>query len=451
MSVLKSWTALSNFRGSNCANPKSSAFAGGTKLTIHKAFDGNGKPTCYPDKTFDDAALLCSRAVANGRLCTSPEIEDGVTTGTGCNYDSERIWTSTSCGDGKHITKLGRGGGKCGINKMKSKEMCSKDSYVAGGVRCCADTIRPLATTVATINAGDKTVQLDDVSGINNGDRMTVSDSTNSETRSVQKVNNKDSRSRRADTGPGTIEVTESFEFAYKKGTKVSFSSPPSFVWGSMRGCCRAVGGKTRYNPYVAATQAFLDSTPIAEATTNCTATCAVDEACTAVEVSKKGKNYPARCEFFTNTQISSSSRATKSCKKAKCIVKKDYVAPTATPVAGPPPSPLIQTSAPTATPTSLPAWNELRGCCREFTAKQEFSHQNTATTVALVESSATAAATACKKRCSEDGTCTAAEVRGQKKKKKTTFKCELHTATGINSSTRRSQSCKKATCSIKN
>jgi hypothetical protein len=130
-------------------------------------FGGNGVPTCYPDKTFEAAALLCSRAVTNGRLCTSPEIEDGVTTGTGCNYDFERIWTSTSCGDGKHITKLGKGGGKCGINKMNSKEMCSKDSYVAGGVRCCADTIRPLATTVATIKAGDKTLRLDDVSGIN--------------------------------------------------------------------------------------------------------------------------------------------------------------------------------------------------------------------------------------------------------------------------------------------
>merc|ERR1712166_401865 len=109
-----------------------------------------------------------------------------------------------------------------------------------------------------------------------------------------------------------------------------------------MRGCCRAVHEEKRFNPTVAATQAFLDSTSIAEATTNCTATCAVDEMCTAVEVSKRGRKYPARCEFFTNTQISSSSRATKTCKKAECIVKKDYVAPTATPVAAPTPTPSI-------------------------------------------------------------------------------------------------------------
>ena len=232
-----------------------------------------------------------------------------------------------------------------------------------------------------------------------------------------------------------------------------------------MRGCCRAVDGKKRYNPAVADTQTFLDSTPIAEAATTCSATCATDVACTAVEVSKRGKKHPARCEFFTNTQILSSNRASKSCKKAECIVKKDYAAPVAEPTPSGQPVPLIpETSAPTATPTTLPVWNELRGCCREITGKKKFSHHNTATIVKLAESSATAAAAACKQQCSDDSTCTAAEFSTKNKPKKNkknkknknkknnaaVYMCERHTATGINSVTRATRSCKKATCSIK-
>lgn len=61
--------------------------------------------------------------------------------------------------------------------------------------------------------------------------------------------------------------------------------------------------------------------------TINCTATCASDTTCTAIELTvKKGT---ARCDFHTST-INAATRGSKSCKKAQCKYKTAYMAPTA-------------------------------------------------------------------------------------------------------------------------
>ena len=49
--------------------------------------------TCHVS-SFDAAEALCESMGA--RLCTKAEVEGGCVAGTGCSYDDELIWTSTS-------------------------------------------------------------------------------------------------------------------------------------------------------------------------------------------------------------------------------------------------------------------------------------------------------------------------------------------------------------------
>ena len=107
------------WRGSSCNNPAASTVGGASRLVI-----GDKKKACYAGKTFKQAETICYEAGA--RLCTSDEIEAGVTTGTGCNYDSEHVWTSTEgdCDAGQHVTLLGKGGGKCNAGTLDSKKRC---------------------------------------------------------------------------------------------------------------------------------------------------------------------------------------------------------------------------------------------------------------------------------------------------------------------------------------
>jgi len=109
------------------------------------------------------------------------------------------------------------------------------------------------------------------------------------------------------------------------------------------------------------------------------------------------------------------------------------------------------------------PTWIEMRGCCRERVSgvpkrKRYLSHHDNliSETEIIGETMATAVAS-CKADCAADDLCTAFElhkskkIRNKKKSKKKSkgYKCELHKAT-INSSTRKSKSCKKAKCFTK-
>lgn len=441
-----SWMDL-GWRGADCANPDSSTVGGVTNIVIDERYGGNGEPTCYKDKTFAESEDLCYRA--GGRLCTSDEIERGATTGTGCRFDFEHVWTSTTCGSGggKHVTKLGKGGGKCGKGNLDSKEQCSDDSYPAKGVRCCADYTVPKQTTTSKVNTGDTNVAMNDVSGIKVGDELHLSNGNTKETKTVVAISTTRRRRRGAEPQPGTVTFTPATINTFPAGSTVAISGPPPFEWQQERGCCREKVGKSMYNHHatVSDVQVFSQSTGY-EADLNCTATCASDTTCTAIELTvKKGT---ARCEFHTSA-INAATRGSKSCKKAQCKYKTAYMAPTAAPVPGPTPM-VSPTSAPTAVPTPAPAWTEKKGCCRQVDGKIKYSHHDTATTTIISATLFSAAAVECKAQCNDNANCTAAEVRQQRKKIPTVFKCELHSDT-INSSTRGSKSCKKATCSIKN
>ena len=53
---------------------------------------------------------------AGARLCTASELLSGETKQTGCNYDSQMIWSSTFCGSGSLLQVMGdpaKGTGEC--------------------------------------------------------------------------------------------------------------------------------------------------------------------------------------------------------------------------------------------------------------------------------------------------------------------------------------------------
>ena len=51
--------------------------------------------TCHTGKTHAEAEAIC--AAANSRLCTAAELEGDCTRGSGCGFDSQGVWSSTSC------------------------------------------------------------------------------------------------------------------------------------------------------------------------------------------------------------------------------------------------------------------------------------------------------------------------------------------------------------------
>jgi len=109
------------------------------------------------------------------------------------------------------------------------------------------------------------------------------------------------------------------------------------------------------------------------------------------------------------------------------------------------------------------PTWIEMRGCCRERVSgvpkrKRYLSHHdNLISETEIIGGTMATAVASCKADCAADDLCTAFElhktkkIRNKKKSKKKSkgYKCELHKAT-INSSTRKSKSCKKAKCFTK-
>lgn len=95
---------------------------------------------CGEDMTFSDASLHCAGTddVA-GRLCTLEEILGDCTTGTGCNFDHDFVWTSTivdsSPEDKKVAAVCGAITGKC---TYQEQEASMEDLHE---VRCCSDSI----------------------------------------------------------------------------------------------------------------------------------------------------------------------------------------------------------------------------------------------------------------------------------------------------------------------
>lgn len=88
---------------------------------------------CVEAATFRQAQVICKSSGA--RLCTIEEIAAKETNGSGCDFDTRRIWSLTECraqetSAGGHVTALGADG---------SIPQCSVSNTETAAVRCCAD------------------------------------------------------------------------------------------------------------------------------------------------------------------------------------------------------------------------------------------------------------------------------------------------------------------------
>lgn len=94
-------------------------------------------PACNSAKTYAEAEAIC--AASDARVCTESELLDDCTRGSGCGYDDERHWSSTtapkctddaSCDDGLPCTA-----DSCGIDGK-----CTNEAIGCGKLVACGST-----------------------------------------------------------------------------------------------------------------------------------------------------------------------------------------------------------------------------------------------------------------------------------------------------------------------
>eukprot|EP00613_Pedinella_sp_CCMP2098_P028514 CAMPEP_0171705404 /NCGR_PEP_ID=MMETSP0991-20121206/13172_1 /TAXON_ID=483369 /ORGANISM="non described non described, Strain CCMP2098" /LENGTH=429 /DNA_ID=CAMNT_0012294933 /DNA_START=464 /DNA_END=1754 /DNA_ORIENTATION=- len=90
---------------------------------------------CSGLMTWEQANAFCETYGA--RLCTKNQLENNEAKGAGCQYNSERIWSSTECSTG-FMTGFMTAAGSTGFaSSLPTK--CTKKSANTAYARCCAD------------------------------------------------------------------------------------------------------------------------------------------------------------------------------------------------------------------------------------------------------------------------------------------------------------------------
>lgn len=89
---------------------------------------------CPAFQSWDAAKALCEAAGA--RLCSATELEADEARDTGCDYDTQLVWSGTSCADGISFEVTY---GAALIGNMAAQCINRNDVSIAA-VRCCADT-----------------------------------------------------------------------------------------------------------------------------------------------------------------------------------------------------------------------------------------------------------------------------------------------------------------------
>ncbi len=101
---------------------------------------------CNPKMTLPEAKDYCE--VRGGRLCTTEEVYKDCTVGTGCNYDTEQLWTSsTEIYVPSMVVSCGRSDYVGGYEISKHTDGCADDHEQLvlptidnlAAVRCCSD------------------------------------------------------------------------------------------------------------------------------------------------------------------------------------------------------------------------------------------------------------------------------------------------------------------------
>mmetsp|Transcript_44168 Transcript_44168/g.86369 ORF Transcript_44168/g.86369 Transcript_44168/m.86369 type:complete len:736 (+) Transcript_44168:31-2238(+) len=105
---------------------------------------GQKKADCsQKNKQHDEAQKYCNGIGA--RLCTSAELAEKVACHTGCWFDKQFVWSSTTCGESQYFAVKCRSGNKKAITKCISID----NKSVMGG-RCCADVLLDKPTAAPT-------------------------------------------------------------------------------------------------------------------------------------------------------------------------------------------------------------------------------------------------------------------------------------------------------------
>ncbi len=99
--------------------------------------------TCknYRNSTYNEAQEFCE--LAGARLCSAAELYGNAAKGTGCALDSHFVWTSTSCGEDRHLVARGADGQTFG-------RQCQSKDLSTFSVRCCASNSMPVPTMTDT-------------------------------------------------------------------------------------------------------------------------------------------------------------------------------------------------------------------------------------------------------------------------------------------------------------
>ena len=108
---------------------------------------GASPAPCAADATFRAALGICAQPGA--RLCTLSEVERNEASGTGCGFDSSRVWTQTrgSCPQGQMMSAAG--------SSANSGPIASECTAIgtALAVRCCGDAVPVAAAPTASMMA----------------------------------------------------------------------------------------------------------------------------------------------------------------------------------------------------------------------------------------------------------------------------------------------------------
>eukprot|EP00928_Gymnodinium_smaydae_P070925 TRINITY_DN54658_c0_g1_i1.p1 TRINITY_DN54658_c0_g1~~TRINITY_DN54658_c0_g1_i1.p1 ORF type:complete len:664 (-),score=99.28 TRINITY_DN54658_c0_g1_i1:341-2284(-) len=90
---------------------------------------------CSGELTWVGAKQFCEGVGA--RLCTEAELEANEAAGTGCDYDGQLIWSSTSCKRGSYAVRTGKAS-----LENSSSTTCLEATLQDANARCCADARR---------------------------------------------------------------------------------------------------------------------------------------------------------------------------------------------------------------------------------------------------------------------------------------------------------------------
>lgn len=113
----------------------------GNSKVCGESNDGLGS-CAESDTVHSDAALYCERA--GSRLCTMNELNLDAARGTGCDLDSNYVWTADECYvDGSpEVGRWMSSGSSVPTGGSSKKPLCSSVFASKARVRCCADVIR---------------------------------------------------------------------------------------------------------------------------------------------------------------------------------------------------------------------------------------------------------------------------------------------------------------------